>query len=379
MVVAISTIGSLILKYESPTFLKIAGIIICLLATLSRLFYDRFNDTYEGKQFVGKFYVFNQVIFAAMGVLLQKKLISANKKTSLLVIVFYIYLCGFLCSIIIYNIKYYNDTYNVDSKHNTKETFTTYYTFDYMRILFNIGMIWAALIVCEGYRYVTLMYIVREGQISKVVLFGSLHGFYVVIIYIVFEKTMYFDYIFIGLISIGYLSVYFSKYSQNKVEKSEIKAKRSRVKFIRTINGLEQTQLLVSGSKIEMDGEYFYQSHYQKNVERQTVYQAMEDTTIVDTYYSHQHASEKPPTYVINSIDTDDQTDNLYKTSQPSMFKSEMDMESNEESKDNRNLLKTQSHQSRDKRLSNMGTNNQTPTEPKLKYTLSASSEGSND
>lgn len=379
MVVALSTFGALLLKYEPPTFLKISGITICLLATLSRLFFDRFNDTYEGKQFVGKFYVFNQMIFASIGTLLQKKLISVNKKTSLLVIVFYVYFCGFLCSIIIYNIKYYNDTYNVDSKHNTKETFTTYYTFDYLRILSNIGMVWITYIICEGYRFVTLLYIVREGQISKVVLYGSLHGFYVVIIYIIFEKTIFFDYIFIALITIGYLFVYFSKYTENKVYKKEIKAKKSRVKFMRIINEQEQANLLVSGSKIEMDGEYFYQSHYQKNVERQTMYQGIDDTTIVDTYYSHKPESSRPPAYVINSIDTDDNIDNLYKTSQPNNFKSGIDMESNEESKDGRNLLQTQSNQSKDKRLSNMGTNNQTPSDPKFKYSLSASSQSSND
>lgn len=204
IVPAISTLGAFVLKYEKANFLKYFGIIVCLGATLSRVYFDNFYDTYGGNQFVGKFYVFNQVLFLSIGVLLQKKIIANNKGVSLLVIVFYIYLWGFICSILIYNIKWFNDTYNTSSWHNTRETFNFYFSFEYLRAIFNIPGIYFTLVMCEAYRYVTLMYINRQGQISKVTLYGGLHGFYVLIIWIVFETPLYFDYIFISLITVGY-------------------------------------------------------------------------------------------------------------------------------------------------------------------------------
>jgi hypothetical protein len=57
------------------------------------------------------------------------------------------------------------------------------------------------------------------GHISKVTLYSGLHGFYVVIIWMIFEETIYFDYIFVLLIIIAYCALFFSKYSLARILK----------------------------------------------------------------------------------------------------------------------------------------------------------------
>jgi hypothetical protein len=87
--------------FEKGSKMKWAGVTICLLVTLLRPVYIHYlDDIYDnptgGDIFVEKFYIVLNVVFLAVGVLIQKKIVYKNKGTSLLVICFYIYFTAFL-------------------------------------------------------------------------------------------------------------------------------------------------------------------------------------------------------------------------------------------------------------------------------------------
>lgn len=132
-----------------------------------------------------------------------------------------------------------------------------------MQTLAGVAAIYIALIICEAFRYITLIYINKKGYISQVTLYGALHGFYVVIIWTIAEETFFFDHVFVGLITIAYLFLFFSKYSLSRVLK--LKNNNGRIKFIRVINHLEQTAMLQSKTRISIDGKYFYGSGTKNN------------------------------------------------------------------------------------------------------------------
>lgn len=260
MVPAIATLGAILLKFEKGTSLTFIGIIVCFVATAMRLFYDDLNDTYKGKLFKAKFYLFMYICFQVIGVLIQKKLLKFAH-CSLRVLVFYIWASGFITSAVFYNAKYWNDTFNYSSSKETYETFKgVYFTFEYIWILLDIAMIYIALIAAESYRYMTLIWINKKGHISKVTMYYSLHGFFVVIIWLIFEKTYAFDYFFIAMITAAYIALYFSKYTMSRVLKSNQHKTKERVQFKRTIKELEEVNLFESASRISIDGNYFYSS-----------------------------------------------------------------------------------------------------------------------
>lgn len=72
IVPAIVTLAAVILKYEVGTTFKYIGIAIWLIASLSRLFRDMDIDQGSNGLFNNKFYLFLQVLFLGLGVLLQK-------------------------------------------------------------------------------------------------------------------------------------------------------------------------------------------------------------------------------------------------------------------------------------------------------------------
>lgn len=295
VVVAISTLGAIVLGFEKGASLKYVAITICLSATGFRLFYDSFYDTYagSGRQFVGKFYVFNQVFLQSIGVLLQRKMI-AYTQCSLIVLSFYIYGFGFLISIVIYNAKYWNDTYNSNSGHNTQESYhSIYFTFEYLWTLSKILMIYSTLILTECFRYLTLLFINREGHISKVTLYGALDAFYVVIIWKVFETTFAFDYFFIGLIALAYIMLLFSKYKLSRLVKVSNKEKGKLVKFKRAIKELETAELLQSQTKIVIEGNYFYESNHDRGSTRGIIFSQIGTDKMNNSYYGHSELGQK--------------------------------------------------------------------------------------
>lgn len=96
MAPALSTIAAILLGYEKGTVLKYSGVAICTIITLARFFYDDFYDIYNGRHFIGKYFLFMNLIFTTIGVITQKNVLSANPNVSLIVLVFYIYFSGFL-------------------------------------------------------------------------------------------------------------------------------------------------------------------------------------------------------------------------------------------------------------------------------------------
>lgn len=61
------------MKYETPTKLKVTGLTLCIIAVIGRLIYDFNSDVYyKTDQFRGKFFILSNIIFYAIGVLVQK-------------------------------------------------------------------------------------------------------------------------------------------------------------------------------------------------------------------------------------------------------------------------------------------------------------------
>ena len=132
-------------------------------------------------------------------------------------------------------------------------------------------------------------------------MYGGLHGFYVVIIWIIFEPTVYFDIVFITLITIAYLSLFLSKYSLSRVLKLETKTANSKkVKFIRAIKDLEQADMLLSVSKFEINGQYFYSSSYQRTSIKGLLFNNMNSEVIKNSYYAQSPLGSKQM-FIMNS------------------------------------------------------------------------------
>jgi hypothetical protein len=123
-----------------------------------------------------------------------------------------------------------------------------------------------------------------------VTLYGALHGFYVVIIWIVFENTFYFDYVFVSFITVAYFCLFFSKYSLSRVLKLESKNKK-KIKFVRAIKYLEQTEMLQSQTKISINGKYFYKSGSENHSMRSVLFCKMNSNAIKESYYSRNSAN----------------------------------------------------------------------------------------
>jgi hypothetical protein len=268
--------------FEKGMKIKYVGIGILMVAMLARLIFDSSHDLGNGvNQFEAKYFLFYHMIFASIGVLIQKKIVAKNNTTSLLVLCFYIYLVSFSMSCIIYNIKYLNDHYNISSSAKTNETFTYYFSFNYISTLANVMAIYLVAIIVDAYRYITLMYINKKGHISKVTLYGALHGFYVIIIWLIFEETFFYDYVFISAITVGYTILFFSKYLVGRGVK---KNKPKNIKFKRAIKVNEHAELL-SVSQVKMDGFYFYESSHTRSSIKAVLFNGMESGLLQKSYY----------------------------------------------------------------------------------------------
>ena len=231
------------------------------------------------------FYLLSNLIFLSIGVLLQKKIVQKNPKVSLFVIVFYIYSCSSIVSFFIFHLKY-SKYHTSTSTHNTKEDFMhDYLHSQYFLALGSITMIFISLILAEAFRYITLLYINKMGHISKVTLYGGLHGFYVVIIWIIFEETFNFDYFFVSMIIIAYCTLFFSKYSLSRSSKSDNSA-FNKVKFVRAIKDLEHADKFTSLTKLEIDRKYFYRSTQRFSTTQGLIYDRINSEVVRDSYYA---------------------------------------------------------------------------------------------
>jgi hypothetical protein len=331
---ALSTIGAISLGFEKGMPIKYAGIGLLMVAMLARLIFDSSHDLGNGvNQFEAKYFLFYHMIFASIGVLIQKKIVAKNNNTSLLVLCFYIYLVSFSMSCLIYNIKFLNDHTNVSSSAKTNETFTYYFNFNYISTLANVMAIYLVAIIVDAYRYITLMYINKKGHISKVTLYGALHGFYVIIIWLIFEETFFYDYVFISAITIGYAILFFSKYLGGRGAKNKPK----NIKFKRAIKVNEHAELL-SVSQVKMDGNFFYESSHNRNSIKAVLFNGMESGLLQNSYYGRSN--------VQNSISRKDAILQYSKHRQLNKFDNlvaSMKVSSVRENSDSNNLLSPRS------------------------------------
>ena len=103
---ALTSFIAFFMGYEQPTKLKIVGLSFCIIASMGRLIYDLEGDVYKKMdQFRGKFYIFGNILFYAIGVLIQKKIVYTNPRNSLMVIWFYIFASAFIMNMFLYIIS----------------------------------------------------------------------------------------------------------------------------------------------------------------------------------------------------------------------------------------------------------------------------------
>lgn len=139
-----------------------------------------------------------------------------------------------------------------------------------------------------------------------------------------------------------------------RAAKKQTKATGGRVRFKRVIKEQEQANLLVSGSKLELNGEYFYETSYHRTIENQPIYQDL-DKTIKDNHYIQDSEHYQPPVYVLNSNQADEKSNLLTKTSQPTRTIVDDDIEYNDENKPRKDVRKTHSNFDEISHLSNLG------------------------
>lgn len=276
------------------------------MAAVARLIYDiYFPDLYpDNNQFRGKFFIFTNVFFLSAGVFFQKKVIQYNPNVSLMVLIFYIFLVAFAANFVIYQFKFAGSRLLEDSSEITRENWDIYFSFDYFRTLLNVMGIYMMLILMEAFRYISLIYINKKGQISKVTIFGALHGFFVVLIIIIFEETTSaFDDLFIGIITIAYFLLFISKYFQSRASKNSLDGKI--LKFKRLVSFDEQAQQYVSHTEMRYK-TFFYQS------ERTASVFTMERSFSKQSNYSPLNRykdSQKSIRFIMNSVEEDSTKD----------------------------------------------------------------------
>lgn len=194
----------------------------------------------------------------SIGVFFQKKVIEHNRNISLMVLIFYIFGVAFFANVFIYIFKFIGSRVLEDSSAITGERFDVFISVDFFVTLLNVMSIYKMLILTEMYRYIALIYINKKGQISKVTIFGALHGFFVVLIVLLFDVTTTFDQIFIATITFAYVILFISKYFETRKSKTSNVGKR--VRFKRLFHGNETaTQLLESG-QVDFTINYFENS-----------------------------------------------------------------------------------------------------------------------
>jgi len=107
---------------------------------------------------------------------------------------------------IIYHLKFaFFHNSGIDTYTLTKETFDSYITLEFFITLGNIMTIYSMFILTEAYRYIALIYINKMGYISKVTMYSTLHGFFVIIIIMVFKEASNFDFVFASMVTVAYL------------------------------------------------------------------------------------------------------------------------------------------------------------------------------
>jgi hypothetical protein len=141
-----------------------------------------------------------------------------------------------------------------------------------------------AYIICDGFKYIVLISENKKGHVSKVSLYYSLHGFYVVIIYLIFypDETSNFDYPFIVLVSFGYGLMFFSKYVSHQSDK---KKQVHKIKFKRKLTNLLEVSQVQSSSEIHIKPSYFYDSNNQTEPEKAMLLDDAMSLTVSNSHY----------------------------------------------------------------------------------------------
>jgi hypothetical protein len=170
--------------------------------------------------------------------------------------------------------------------YNNRESFYYYFKSEFLENIGTMLMCILAYVMADAFKYVVLIYENKENHISKVSLYYSLHGFYVVLIFMIFEpdETSYFDYPFIVLIFIGYCLMFFSKYTMHQVVKE---TEPKNIKFMRKLKHIIEVDLIQSSTEINLDQTYFYESSHQAESEKSVFFEDAMALTISNAHYGN--------------------------------------------------------------------------------------------
>lgn len=157
---------------------------------------------------------------------------------------------------IVFHVKYWQyAVLGIDTYLLTKERFYSYLSFEYATTLLNIMTLYMMFIFTEAYRYIALLYINKMGYISKVTIYSALHGFLVMVLYIIFFDASTFDYVFSITVLFAYLCVYMSKFFHSRPGKQSTKGKR--IRYQRIMLHHDEVTMHLSVSELSVSKKYF--------------------------------------------------------------------------------------------------------------------------
>eukprot|EP00344_Euplotes_crassus_P010845 CAMPEP_0197005252 /NCGR_PEP_ID=MMETSP1380-20130617/28664_1 /TAXON_ID=5936 /ORGANISM="Euplotes crassus, Strain CT5" /LENGTH=189 /DNA_ID=CAMNT_0042424329 /DNA_START=615 /DNA_END=1184 /DNA_ORIENTATION=- len=111
------------------------------------------------------------------------------------------------------------------------------------------------------------------GYISKVTIYSALHGFMVIILYMIFFEVSAFDYVFAVVVTFAYLCVYCSKFFHTRASKHSNKGKT--LKFKRILLHNDEVTLHQSISELTVSKYYFSENGDQESDENSVSHSAM--------------------------------------------------------------------------------------------------------
>lgn len=193
--------------------MKSTGILICLLTTIGGIIYQIQRKAGPGGQPIDyddvalkrDFFLVIQVCALVAGLITQKKAIMARKGFGLIALAFWIYFFACISQWCTWFFQFMN------KKTDPNFGYHDFFSFKMLGHLFQMGAIFIMVMVGEMFNFVTLMYINKTGQVSKVALFSTLHASFIIIFGLISNKYSRFMVFYIILVYSGYVMIFYKK------------------------------------------------------------------------------------------------------------------------------------------------------------------------
>ena len=217
MVPVIVTLLSILTGLEKKSSLKSFGIFLCFATTLAGMIYQITRiDPPPGissalATLQQDFFLIIQVLSLVCGIISQKKLIM-SRPFGLFGLAFWIYFFAMIVQWCAWFCQYINNTMPLKPDSNEPAfEFNDFFSFKMFGHLFEMGAVFGTAMIIEMFNFVTLMYINKTGQVSKVALFSTLHASYIIIFGLINSKYSEFMTFYIVLIYVGYVIIFAKK------------------------------------------------------------------------------------------------------------------------------------------------------------------------